>query len=377
MQFEQRVQAISEFGFTQRQARFLVTVMLHSGVCLLRQYSTFAGIVHGQKTRKFFAKLVRLRYASAYPCRHNRGRVYQVHHKALYRAIGETDSRHRRPLSPWRVVENLMLLDAVLAEPELVWLATDADKRAHLTLLTRIAAEQLPHLSVGEAKASEPQFLPDKLPIGIDLKGRAVVLYLAADAGVDRFRAFLQRHFALLRQLPAWTLRIVVPPWPVNLGESYLKAAHEDLSVTLAPSTFETLRWYFTERRKLADKGYETPDPEAFDCANEAFNTPRYHLLYRRWLTDSDSVFDLVSSGGLTDAITSGTGRIECIVLPHQYVHLSPLVSSTIRKTKGAEKGEQTPAPSRPLPWVSAFARVPRRGSRSDATTSTFETSAH
>lgn len=376
MQFEQRVQAIAEFGFTPRQARFLVTVMLHAGVCLLRQYSSFAGIVHGQKTRKFFAKLVRLRYASAYPCRHNRGRIYQVHHKALYRAIGETDSRHRRPLSPWRVVEGLMLLDAVLAEPELVWLATDADKRAHLTLLTPIEAEQLPHLPVGEAKASEPQLFPDKLPIGIDPKGRAVVLYLAADAGVDRFRAFLQRHFALLQKLRAWTLRIVVPPWPVNLSEPYLKAAHEDLSVTLAPSTLETLRWYFKERRKLADKGYETPDPEAFDCAKEAFNTPRYHLLYRRWLTDNDSVFDLVSSDGLTDAIASGSGRIECIALPHQYVHLSPLVSSTIRKTKGAEKGEQTPAPSRPLPRVSAFARVPRRGSRGNATTSTFQTSA-
>ena len=50
--------AVAEFGFTQRQARFLELVMRHAGVCLLRQYSTFAGIVHGQKTRAFFAKLV-------------------------------------------------------------------------------------------------------------------------------------------------------------------------------------------------------------------------------------------------------------------------------------------------------------------------------
>lgn len=116
MQFEDRVRAIADFGFTERQARFLVTVMLHSGVCLLRQYATFAGIVEGQRTRKFFAKLVRLRYASAYRCRHNRGRVYQVHHKALYRAIGQTDSRHRRPLSPGRVIDRVMLLDALLAD---------------------------------------------------------------------------------------------------------------------------------------------------------------------------------------------------------------------------------------------------------------------
>ena len=68
MTAEDRVKAVVEFGFTERQARFLVTVMLHSGVCLLRQYTAFAGIVHGQKTRKFFDKLVSRKFATAYPC---------------------------------------------------------------------------------------------------------------------------------------------------------------------------------------------------------------------------------------------------------------------------------------------------------------------
>ena len=39
-----RTQAIAAFGFTERQARFLVTVMLHSGVFVERQYCAFAGI---------------------------------------------------------------------------------------------------------------------------------------------------------------------------------------------------------------------------------------------------------------------------------------------------------------------------------------------
>src|SRR6202521_5581384 len=73
MTVEERVSAVAEFGFTQRQASFLVMAMRHGGVCLLRQYSAFAGIVHGQKTRAFFRKLVSRRYASAYECRHNRG----------------------------------------------------------------------------------------------------------------------------------------------------------------------------------------------------------------------------------------------------------------------------------------------------------------
>ena len=50
--------AVEKLGFTERQSRFLVTVMLHSGVCMLRHYCTFAGIVCGQNVREFFWRLV-------------------------------------------------------------------------------------------------------------------------------------------------------------------------------------------------------------------------------------------------------------------------------------------------------------------------------
>jgi hypothetical protein len=84
MTVEERVSAVAEFGFIPRQARFLVLAIRHAGVCLLRQYSAFAGIVHGQKTRAFFHKLVSRRYASAYECRHNRARLY--HDQAAIRS---------------------------------------------------------------------------------------------------------------------------------------------------------------------------------------------------------------------------------------------------------------------------------------------------
>ena len=36
--FEGRVATLKDEGFTERQAAFLVTVMLHAGVCMVRQY---------------------------------------------------------------------------------------------------------------------------------------------------------------------------------------------------------------------------------------------------------------------------------------------------------------------------------------------------
>src|SRR5215207_1443035 len=70
MNLEQAVQTIANRGFTDRQARFLILVARHSGVCVMRQYSAFAGIVFGQKTRKFFANLLRANLVSTYDCAH-------------------------------------------------------------------------------------------------------------------------------------------------------------------------------------------------------------------------------------------------------------------------------------------------------------------
>ena len=82
MTTSERVQAIADYGFTERQARFLVLVMRHSGLCIKRQYGTFAGIARGgQKCNAFFDRLVSRRYAIASDCVHNRARLYHVHHK--------------------------------------------------------------------------------------------------------------------------------------------------------------------------------------------------------------------------------------------------------------------------------------------------------
>jgi hypothetical protein len=160
-------------GFTERQARFLVTVMLHAGVCVPRQYATFCRIVHGQKTRKFFAKLARLGFASMYDCRHNRARIYHVNQKALYRAIDDSESRLRRPLTLNHAIQRLMVLDAIVASPELAWLGTAEEKAAHLTALTAINAADLPRVTTGEGDKRTVRYFPGRLPIGVTRKGVA------------------------------------------------------------------------------------------------------------------------------------------------------------------------------------------------------------
>jgi len=52
----ERVKVLLPFGLAERQARFLASVMLHSGVFVRRQYAAFAGITHGQKVHDFIKK---------------------------------------------------------------------------------------------------------------------------------------------------------------------------------------------------------------------------------------------------------------------------------------------------------------------------------
>ena len=58
MTFEDRVRALEPLGFTPRQTRFMVTVALHSGYCLRRQYSAFAGVAYGKNVCDFLDRLV-------------------------------------------------------------------------------------------------------------------------------------------------------------------------------------------------------------------------------------------------------------------------------------------------------------------------------
>jgi hypothetical protein len=328
MTCDERTHAVAKIGgFTERQARFLVTVMLHAGVCVPRQYATFCGIVHGQKTRKFFAKLVRLGLASMYDCRHNRARIYHLHQKALYRAIGQAESRLRRPLTLGHAIQRLMVLDAIVTSPELVWLGTAEEKAAHLMALAAINPAELPHMIIGDGDKRTTRYFPERLPIGIHPDGRGELVYLVTDATLDEFRVFLERHAPVLRALRAWMLRIVVPPDLPKIGQRAKQVVWNQLLTPLRAEVIDELRWYFARARTHPAPSRCSDLDERFFQAREVFSAPRFKALYRVWKQDGDRALAELGSAALNDAVTAASGQVETLELGHRYGHLSPLVS--------------------------------------------------
>lgn len=213
----ERVEAVRQFGFTERQARFLAHVMVFSGVFLERQYRAFTGLAHGQKTHDFLTKLVTAGYATSItPGALHRGRLFHVQFKPLYEAIGEPNNRHRRPASLGRLVERMMLLDAVLADRRYGWLGTERDKLTYFREALRedkLADYFYPHVTFGTGVDTTTRFFPDKLPIGVPLRceHRHLFLYLATRENPMAFRVFLLRHGDLLPHMHEWTIRVLLP----------------------------------------------------------------------------------------------------------------------------------------------------------------------
>lgn len=324
-----RVARVMALGFTERQARFLVTVMLHGGVCIQRQYCASAQLVHGDKTRTFFRDLVAKRYATAYPCGRRDARVYHVHARTLYAAIGEPDDRNRRRMALSRAIERLIVLDAVLAAPAIRWLATAHEKLAHFRQVTPLGPDDLPQLVFDNGAGRTVRHFPDKLPIGVhpDRETHEFVYIVNRHVPVD-FRPYLYRHARLLSVLPAWIIRLLVPPHLEDAAEPFRRACEEELGTRLSPSTVEELRWYFHTRRALANDPTQMLDRVRFARARRAFGGPRYQVLYRHWLTHGDALIRALDSPVLPDALARGTGRIESHVVYRQYHHLTPLVGT-------------------------------------------------
>ena len=318
----------SRRGFTDRQARFLVLVARHSGVCVMRQYSSFAGIVFGHKTRKFFTNLERLGLVSTYDCAHNRGRIYHVRHRAIYEAIGEPDSRLRRPPTVPRALERLMLLDVILKEPDLVWLATPEEKMTHVSVFTSISRRPLPQMTTPQGSYEPVRYFPDHAPIGIHPRW-PVDRRLPADAGRQAGVADFPRAAS---HVPRWSLDLDAPrrhPGAHGRPRDCVRrrGATKGLRWRFDGQFRDDLVWYFEARRAGGNPDSVPDDDEratrARGCASSRASGSRRSTLSGS--RKGDDVFPTVAAR-VGDALFREAATIEPLVLPHAYSHLAPLV---------------------------------------------------
>jgi hypothetical protein len=332
MMFEARVEAVEALGFTTRQATFLTIVALHSGYCLRRQYAAFAGVSYGKNVRDFLDSLVARQLATRFTIRADRGHLYHLHARTIYRVLRQEHSRNRRQASAALIARKLMLLDYVLSRSEVAWAATEEDKLDLFAERFGIPLADLPQRAfAASAPEVEPttRYFPHKLPVA--LAGDPPVVHfvsLVTDTTGRGLEQFIQDHASLLRHLPAWCVIAVGPAASLRLAgcdavfERFLPSPLATLTAHL-----DDLRWYFATRQSVEAGDVarlSVSDIERFRRLRERFNAPAFGSLYDRWTAGGDDA--LVSHvRGASRASVPNVGRLVTEALPFDYSQFGSL----------------------------------------------------
>jgi hypothetical protein len=340
-----RVDALASFGFTLRQREFLVTVMVHSGCFLERQYCAFTGTVRGQNSREFMARLAARGFVRVIePGSVRRGRLYHVHHKPLYEAIGQADNRNRRLHIVGRMVERVMILDAILGDRRCWWLSPADDKWKFFCLRrdNHLGPEDYPHIAFGTGRQRTIRCFPDKLPIGVEKNDgdRLVFVYLVNRRLPVDFRQFLIRHLALLRFVRTWTMRLLVPRRFRKAVALYKAALREELWTPMNPSVSKMLETYFPERQA---RGQHLSDPDDRSIRDEfrKQGMMKIQALYRAWRRQGDGVLWQTYSTTLRDDHSHGCSAIEVELLNRQYLQLTGTIDRDAWAKRGANRNSR------------------------------------
>jgi hypothetical protein len=322
MTFAERVAALGSFGFTERQARFVATAALHGGYFLRRQYLAFTGQAHGKNTVDFLDRLLERKLATATLLRGDRGHIFHLSAKSMYAALDQPDNRNRRRATPAHIARKLMLLDYVISEPAVDWIATERDKVNLFTQQFSIDASDLPCRLYRPARNAEPtttRYFVEKLPIGVVGTPPVVrFVYLVLDTTGAGVQAFLCAYAPLLAHLSPWQLVLVCPPHIDGLPASEATFHRFSVASTLAFSeqTGDELRWFF-RTRQLVDGGslrdLSVDDLARFRERRAQYHGPRYDGLYARWRAYGD--------GALADRTAPALrgGQLFTYLLPFRY----------------------------------------------------------
>lgn len=84
----------------------------------------------------------------------------------------------------------------------------------------------------------------------------------------------------------------------------------------------------FRERSRLADA---SAPQVPLTPVSAALDSRRLRALYQQWLIDPERAIEQAESRALAIALERGAGRIECVDLTRQYLHLSPWSTSAER----------------------------------------------
>ena len=175
-----RDRKLEPLGWTGQDAEWIALVCLHSGVFTRAQFCDYFG-TDRKRALRFVKTLIERREAieTDLIAFNGGGKTCRISSKAIYRALGVENIRHRRDASKPLVMRRLLSLDFVLEHPGMNWLPAEPEKVKFfekIGLPLRLLPRRIYYGVVGNQK----RYFALKLPLAVDPE---IVTFVYADPG--------------------------------------------------------------------------------------------------------------------------------------------------------------------------------------------------
>ncbi len=321
--------ALEQFGYTSRQAHFLVLVALHGGHFLRRQYVAFTGRPHGQAAVRFIATAIARGHVRALPYG-RQGHLLHLCARPLYSAIGQEHNRNRRAAEWAAVIRKLMTLDFVLAQRQARFWATEEDKVALLKDLG-VDPDAWPAKHYAPRHTAGPiatRYFVDKTPwLRQPDDPRLWFAFVDAECTLSGFETFLGQYRNLLAALPSGVTYVGSGTWPGGVEQVFRKVM--DLTVEWRTFSEEVFVDYCRLRRDIEARRLNrvsVADIDRFRNARPQFASSFFDGLYARWLQEGDGA---VSRAKLSASQLANPCALSVHNLPFTYGQTSSRPSAT------------------------------------------------
>ena len=297
----EHIEPLRSFGYTEREARFLYVVVIHSGYFTQSHMGQFCGQQSGRTVHAFVKRALDQGHVKESKYQNN-ARVYQLTYKPMYAAIGRTDLRNRREHFFDHIKTKLACLDFILDHRELDYFEGEADKIQYFEEHFKIAPQEMPGRTYkGAIRVPDTiRYFADKFPMFMDgtQPGEPLPTLTYVDPGICHLTGFsthLNTYSRFLKRLPRFAFIYAGPdkaffPTTEKLFEETIETPPKKLSSQLAR--------YFTLRSTWDAKRYgslNNPDLEFLKRARECFAGDPYEAMYKRWQSSASMEKQLVT----------------------------------------------------------------------------------
>ena len=176
-----RDRKLEPLGWTGQHAEWIALVCLHSGVFTRAQFCQYFDTTNRVRAQRFVKALIDRKQAVEieWPIMNGGAKTCRISSKAIYRALGVENIRHRRQASNLVVMRRLLSLDFVLEHPDMNWLPAEPEKVEffeEIGLPLRLIPRRIYYGVVGNQK----RYFALKLPLAVEPE---IVTFAYVDPG--------------------------------------------------------------------------------------------------------------------------------------------------------------------------------------------------